>query len=231
MTNKIKQDIQGLSPSAIVVLYELDLSSVGGGIYWFHSGTNELGTPVVWQGVTYSVMPIHVTGFETSGTGKLPRPTLTISNIGGTIGALADALDDLQGGKLTRRRTLAAYLDAVNFAAGNPGADSTEYFDPDVFYIEQKTNENSSIITFSLGAKTDIDGTMIPSRLITQTCGWRYREEGCLYAGAAVATEYDVPTGDLNLDKCSKRLSGCKLRWGANAVLPYGGFLSVGLIR
>lgn len=231
MTGKIKRDVQGLSPSAIVVLYILDLAAIGGGVYYFHSGTNELGTPVVWQGLTYSVMPIMVKGFEKSGTGRLPRPTLSIANIGGMIGALAASMDDLQGAKLTRKRTLAAYLDASNFAGGNAGADTTEYFDDDVFSIEQKTNENKSICEFALGAKTDVDGSMVPARIITQTCYWEYRKEGCLFAGGAIADEYDVATAVINLDKCSKRLAGCKLRWGANAVLPYGGFPAVGLIQ
>jgi lambda family phage minor tail protein L len=229
---KIQNDIQGLTPSAIIVFYVLDLTDIGGGISYFHCGTNELGVPVVWQGITYSTMPIMVKGFDKSGTGRLPRPTLSIANISGAMGALARDLDDLQGGKLIRRRTLAAYLDAVNFPGGlNPSADSTEYFDDDIFYIEQKTNENKNIIEFALAAKTDVDGTEVPARVMTQTCGWTYRGEGCLFAGGAIATEFNIATSNIALDKCAHDLVGCKMRWGANAVLPYGGFPALGLIR
>lgn len=227
----ITKDVQGLQPSAVIELYVLDLSGIGGGVYYFHSGTNELGTPVVWQGITYNMMPIMTSGFDRNGTGRLPRPTLSIANISGIVGALARDLDDLQGGKLIRKRTLAAYLDAVNFAAGNPDADDSEYFADDIFYIEQKLSENKNICEFSLAAKTDVDGTEVPARIITQTCFWEYRKEGCLYAGGAVATVHNVPTTDLNQDRCAKNLIACKMRFGTNNVLPYGGFPAVGLIR
>ena len=65
-------------------------------------------------------MPIQAEGFAYQ-KGQLPRPTLTISNALGTITAIllnvntVTVGNDLTGATVTRIRTLARYLDAVNF--------------------------------------------------------------------------------------------------------------------
>ncbi|WP_181381875.1 phage minor tail protein L, partial [Salmonella enterica] len=60
----IKADIQSLSPSAHIELFELDMSNTtSGGKLFFHAGTNELMEPVVWQGVSYEPWPIKASGF------------------------------------------------------------------------------------------------------------------------------------------------------------------------
>ena len=65
-------------------------------------------------------MPIQAEGFAFQ-KGQLPRPTLTISNALGTITAIllnvnqVTTGNDLTGATVTRIRTLARYLDAVNF--------------------------------------------------------------------------------------------------------------------
>jgi len=65
-------------------------------------------------------MPIQAEGFAFR-EGQLPRPTLTISNALGTITAIllnvnqVTTGNDLTGATVTRIRTLARYLDAVNF--------------------------------------------------------------------------------------------------------------------
>jgi lambda family phage minor tail protein L len=52
----------------------------------------------------------------------LPRPKLRISNIYGTItGIILTLPNGLEGAKVTRIRTLARYIDGVNFPGGtNP---------------------------------------------------------------------------------------------------------------
>jgi lambda family phage minor tail protein L len=61
---------------------------------------------------------------------------------------------------------------------------------------------------------------------------WRYRDpEGCGYAGGAVAKVDDTATTDLAQDDCSRRVSGCKLRFGATAELPIGIFPGAGVLR
>jgi len=62
-------------------------------------------------------------------------------------------------------------------------------------------------------------------------CSWVYRGEGCGYTGGAVATSNDQPTDDLTKDMCSHKVSGCKLRFGANGDLRYAGFVGSALIE
>ncbi len=67
----IRADIQSLSPSALIELFELDMSvTTSGGKLYFHAGTNGLSQPIVWQGVSYEPWPIKASGFDKSGQGN-----------------------------------------------------------------------------------------------------------------------------------------------------------------
>jgi lambda family phage minor tail protein L len=114
----ITAEIQKLAPSAVIELYVLDLSIFGQGPVRFHAGTNALLQRVVWQGYAYEAFPIQVEGFEFNGGGQVPRPRLRVANVTGSITALVLSYQDLVGARITRKRTLAKYLDAVNFEGG-----------------------------------------------------------------------------------------------------------------
>ena len=45
--------------SALVVLWEIDLTEVGGDRYFFCNEQNEKGEPVTWQGRQYQAYPIQ----------------------------------------------------------------------------------------------------------------------------------------------------------------------------
>ena len=229
----IAQDIQSLSPGSIVELYELDLTPLGGSLLRFYSGVSFNNANVVWQANTYTRFPIQTEGFEFNGQGQLPRPTLRVSNVQGTLTPVIALYNDLVGAKLTRKRTFVKYLDVVNFVGSvNPTADPTAFFPDDVYYIDRKSNENKEIIEFELASVLDLAGVKLPRRQIIQNiCPWKYRSAECGYAGGAVAKADDTATGDINLDVCGKRLVSCKLRFGAVAELPYGGFPASGLVR
>mgnify|MGYP000414407764 CR=1 FL=1 len=225
----ITADIQSLTPGALVELFELQ---IGAELVRFHAGTNSLMQPVVWAGHTYTPLPVQAEGFGLSTGGKMPRPKLRIANIDGVASqTLLGA--DIAGSKVTRRRTMVRYLDAVNFPGGvNPDADPTAEMTPDVFYIDRKTAETKAVVEFELASSMDVAGVKLPKRQIIQnSCPWRYRGGECGYAGPPVATVLDAPTGDPVKDQCGKRLSSCKLRFGETAVLPYGGFPAAGLVR
>ena len=229
----IAADIQTLAPGAIVDLYELDLTTIGGSLLRFHPGRNGLASDLVWNTQPYVAFPVKAEGFEASGNGKMPRPTIKVANVTGLISALLRDFDDLIGCKITRRRTLSKYLDAVNFPGGvNPSADPTQEFPPEVWFVDRKSSETKMMVEFELAASWDVQGVLLPRRqAIANTCGWRYRGADCGYAGGAVANGNDVATAVLGEDACGKRLASCKLRFGAYAVLPFGAFPSVGLIR
>jgi lambda family phage minor tail protein L len=46
-----------------------------------------------------------------------------------------------------------------------------------------------------------------------------------------VADANDAATSDSTKDVCGKRLTSCKLRFGQNNPLPYGGFPAAALTR
>lgn len=228
----VASNVQKINPSAVIELFELDATNIlGGGIYRFHSGVNELGNDIVWQGQTYVRFPIEVEGLEVSGnnTGPPARPTIKVSNYDGLMGAEVRTLGDLLTSKLIRRRTFARYLDAENFVAGNPIADPDVHFPDEIWFVDRKSKENAVFIEFELASALDIAGVMIPHRqCIQNTCTWRYKSPECGWIPVAYYTKGDVPTSVDN-DSCGKRLSSCKVRFGQYAQLPYGGFPGVGL--
>ncbi len=109
--------------SALIVLWEIDLTEVGGDRYFFCNEQNEKGEPVTWQGRQYQAYPIQGTGFELNGKGSAARPTLTVSNLHGMVTGMAEDLQSLVGGTVVRRKVYARFLDAVNFVNGNSDAD------------------------------------------------------------------------------------------------------------
>lgn len=420
----ILAELHKLNGGAWVNLFELDLTPLGGTVLRFHPGTNALRQPVVWQGNTYTPFPIVVDGYAVSGSGQFARPRLVASNVLGVMTALADAYDDFVGMKLTRKRTMVKYLDAVNFAAQrnlatysetlnnaawvasgvtvtadaataptgdtaadrmnetattathsitrtfaamspsagtvccasinarpipgaptrrylsiqflagggyttprsvtfdlhaqtyttppagfaavmvpsdkadmvrcalygpadaagsvtvgfyasaamaapaaylgdtgnglilwgaqvevgaltdyqpvtgstysrNPYADPYSYLPDETYYVIQRVSETPEAMELELGSALDLQGVMIPKRqMLGNTCPWQYRDtNSCGYAGGAVADKFDQPTTVLANDQCSHTLSGCKLRFGENAVLPFGGFPGSGVTR
>jgi lambda family phage minor tail protein L len=221
----IASEIQSLSPSAIIELFVIDMTSISPGeILYFHSGINQVNQPIVWQGVTYVPMPVEVEGFEVTTKGSMPRPKLRVANSDGLFSSEIRDKDDLIGCKLTRKRTFARYLDAVNFSAGNPEADPDQYIEDDTWVIDQKITENRYVIEWEMASALDIAGVMLPARqMIQNTCTWKYRGEGCGYTGTTYFDELDQPVGTAGLDKCGKRVRSCRLRFGV-AVTPFGGF-------
>lgn len=211
-----RRDIGQLGPLEVVELFVWDTTVIGGAtIFRWHSGTNGLGGPITWQGQVYQPFPIEAEGFDQSSQGKLPRPTLRASNIGGVLGSYLRSLKDALKSKVIRKRTLGKYLDAVNFEGGNPYADPNAGFPDDIFYVARKALENQIQIEMELAAAFDVENIMIPRRqVIAGTCQWKYRGAECSYAGPPVQDINGNPTSDPNLDRCRKTLSACRARFG-----------------
>jgi len=230
---KIASELQKLAPNAIIELFQLDATTFGGDIYYFHAGTNELTQAVTWQGQEYQPYPVQITGFEFNAGGQLPRPKLVVSNLSGIITALVLAYDDLLGAKIIRKRTMLKYLDAVNFDGSiNPDADPTAEFPDDIYFIDRKSNENKLLVEFELAASFDVQGVKLPRRQIIQNiCPWKYRGAECGYAGTNYFDTNDDPVATLGQDVCGKRISSCEARFGANSEIPFGGFPAAALIK
>ena len=124
------------------------------------------------------------------------------------------------------------YQPIGNTWSQNPTADPSAGLPDDVFYVTRKESEDADSVSFELGPSTDLQGVSIPGRIITASyCPFKYRGEACGYTGGAVATAAGVATTDLMSDRCGKRPSDCKLRFGDTAQLPFGGFPACGLVR
>lgn len=208
---------------ALLDLWELDLRAIGGEIFRFCNQPNEKGEAVTFAGQRYEPYPIVADGFEMTGQGAGNRPKLTVSNLMGFVTAAAEQYRQLVGAVVIRRQTYARFLDAVNFVAGNPQADPLQVF-VSKYLIERMVTLTAEAASFELAAPSESDGSVIPARImLANICCWQYRGDGCGYTGGAVADRFDMPTSDARLDACSKGLRGCRARFGADAVLPFGG--------
>lgn len=227
----IREDSQLLEPGSRVTLVKLDMTAAdpGAGYLYFHGHKQE--GAIIWQGVTYQPWPFEFEGMEKSGD-RPPSPTLAAGNVGQALTALCLQYDDLIGAVLTVKSTLSKYLDAVNFSGGNPTANPGEHFPDEIWYLDRKEHEDYLAVKWALSSALDFNGIKLPSRVIVANqCSWIYRSAECGYAGGPVAKYDDTPTSSPSLDNCSRRVSGCKLRFGEDAELPYGSFPAAGLMR
>ena len=179
-SSAIVSNLQNTNPSAIIELFTLQLDSSLHGdttIYRFHAGSSlKDNGEIVWAGNTYQRFPIKAEGFAFR-QGQLPRPTLTVSNALGTITAIlltvntTTAGNDLTGATVTRIRTLAKFLDAVNFPGdinpyGTP--DNTAEFPQEIYKIDRKSAENREVVQFELASVFDLAGIRAPNRQCTR---------------------------------------------------------------
>ena len=215
--------LQQLDQGGELAVWLLDTSRLGGGLTYWTDCVNELGQPVVWQGQQYMPVTLEGSGFAWAGDGTVPRPQLKIGNVDGAVTALIQSIGgDLVGARVTRTRLKTDYLDAVNFRNGNPLADPNAHFPPELWLITRKIDESWESVQFELGAATDVSGVMIPRGVITsRTCMWTYKGRGCAWAPVD-GKRFDVYDQPCSADKdgCSHTLTGCKLRFGEDAVLP-----------
>ena len=162
VNSKIFSSLQDINPSAIIELFTIQLSTALHGantLYRFHAGSNlNANGKIVWDSNEYFRFPIQATGFSFQ-KGQLPRPTLTVSNALGTITAIllnvnqVTTGNDLTGATVTRIRTLARYLDSVNFPGNtNPlgTPDPTAEFPQEIYKIDRKASETREAVQFEL---------------------------------------------------------------------------------
>ncbi|WP_313471784.1 phage minor tail protein L [Atlantibacter hermannii] len=248
----LNSNYQKLEPGNAVRLFSVDGTAFGTGeVLRFHShnvphteaeivaaGGDESKLPaksIWWQGQEYKAWPCQIEGIEASTSGSSAQPKLSVANLDGSITALCLAYDDLLQAKVTIHDTLVQYLDARNFAGGNPTADATQE-KLQVWYIDAKTSETSEVVEFALSSPMDLQGLMIPTRQLHSLCTWcirnKYRTgDGCDYAGNRYFDKNNNPVDDPSRDECNGTLTACKLRFGDGNELSFGGFPGTSLIR
>ena len=189
-------ELQSLNPSSLIELFSLQLvegthyatgnpDSVPT-IFRFHAGTSmNSNANIIWQGNTYQKFPIDVQGFEFSGKGQIPRPQLTMSNLGGisrsgSVLSVTDLLiivnlttphNDLLGATVTRLLVLASSLDNANFSSGsNPfGTPNSNELPQEIYVIDRKMSESRNLVQFELTAANDTQNKRVPARQVTRT--------------------------------------------------------------
>jgi lambda family phage minor tail protein L len=235
---KLAEDVQAPAPGALLTLYEIDFSTTGLSPYpvnmYLYSGVAANYGNIAFGGDTYLPFPLETTGFKESADGPLPRPVMTISNIGGVMSAQMVIYNDFIGAKVNIYRTFAKYLDGE--PAGDPAARMTE-----IYFVEQKKAETQNTVELQLVSAIDVMDAQLPSRnMLTNTCLWRYKSDECSWPGTDSGLYFnanDVSVVDQADDTCSKRLEGCKKRfcdWNGsnfrspNAKLPMGAFPALG---
>ena len=179
VNSAVFSNLQSINPSAIIELFTLQLSTALHGastIYRFHAGSNlNANGQIVWDGNSYLRFPIQASGFAFQ-RGQLPRPKISISNATGLMSSILLSVNetttgnDLTGATVTRIRTLAKFIDAVNFADNtNATADPTAEFPQEVYSIDRKSTETREVVEFELAAPTDLAGVRIPKRQCTRS--------------------------------------------------------------
>ena len=172
-SSAVSPELQSLEPSAEIELFKLTFDKDVNGQtidpYYYHAGTNEVKTNIVFNGQSYTALPVKVTGFNKTTKGTLPRPKFEIANTDSAISALLILYNPLHA-ELLRIKTCKKFLDASNFTSGsNSSADPTAIFEADDrWYVDRVVNENPGTVVFELTGKIDMTNLRLPKR--------RYRE-------------------------------------------------------
>ena len=193
-------ELNKINPSSIIELFELELTvglHIPAGnpnnldtVFRFHAGANlnNFGQ-IKFNNNDYQRVAVQIEGFEDTGKGTIPRPTLTFSNLGGitkdgTVMPMSDFLaivnlttpgNDLLDAKVTRLMPLASALDNDNFlpinnnAPVNPfGTPSTDRLQDRIYFIDRKSVENRQVVQFELVSVLDMQNKRIPARIVTR---------------------------------------------------------------
>lgn len=203
----INEEAFSLNPSALIQLFEIDISDIGfnmgiissteialqqNTIFRFHNNVNLTIKSIFWQGNEFIAAPIKVEGMDMNSKGEqvTPKLSMTVSDDGiPQLARLKDRLyqmGDIVGAKVTRIRTFAKFLDEINFSNESlPNdflADPNAELPRDIFYIDRKSIENKNMIEYELSSLFDVEGIKLPGRIVSQdACCAQYRGEGCLY--------------------------------------------------
>ena len=196
--SQIFEELLNSSPFAVIELFELELfEKIHGSSeeYYFYNGVNRKDTPgsIIFDGKPYIGIAIEAEGFEFKGDGTLPRPTVRVSNVLGSMSALLLGVNvfnfgnDLNGAKFTRVRTLSRFLDGANWQNGvNPYGtpNANETMPKEVFYVDRKVNENRDFVEFELVSSFDLTNVKAPRRqVLSNLCQWEYKGKECGYTG------------------------------------------------
>lgn len=241
---KFENCLQSLYPGEIVTLVEVDGTKFGARVYRFHN-ENISFTPeelmqaretgvlpqkdIVFQGEVYGARPFGISGINFTSNGKAGKPQLTLSNIDSQVSALIRTYNGMMQAKVT------IWITAREFMQDD-GLIKDGAFRKLVYYIERPNYCNQSMASFDLTSPYDMDGLMIPPRTTQSVCywaqrGWYRSGKGCGYNGQAMFDKDNNPVSDPAMDYCAGTVTACKLRFGQDQELDFGGCAVASLLR
>jgi lambda family phage minor tail protein L len=131
----------------LLELLEIDLTSLGvPSIYLCNT------QQVTYLGITYTLYPFKTEGYEKSGEGKLPQPTITFSNINGYVTDLLSIYNDFVNIPIHRR-----LLWSDSLTAG----------DTSTFYVNNY-QENEQIVSVVLRSALEVTNRALPFGRLSQ---------------------------------------------------------------
>lgn len=218
-----------LEPSAIIELFEVHLTLEVNGVtdsLYFHAGTNEINTAIVFNDISYDPAPVQVEGFTKSTKGALPRPTLRVANLDSTISSIINTPgQNVLGATVKRVRTCQRFLDSINFFgqefiyedgtvaitengeilvfATHDTSDPFAKFPDETWIIERITEENREVVEFELASRLDVSNLFLPRRRVVDSCPWKYRDSpNCPYTLGRYPVGHTVSSTFENQDTC-----------------------------
>lgn len=237
--------LQSLYPGEIVTLVQVDGRKFGAQVYNFHS-ENIQYTPeeimkavnggtlppknIIFKGIEFGARPFGVSGISFDGSGKAGKPQLTISNLDSKISAMIRSYNGMMQAQVK-------FLIFPKDLLQKDGTIAEGAFRRLIYYVERPNYVDQSLARFDLTSPYDMDGIMIPSRTTQSVCywaqrGWYKSGKGCSYDGRNGWFDKDNnPVDDPALDFCPGTVTACKLRFGENAPLDFGGAAVASLAR
>ena len=236
--------LQSLYPGEIVTLIEVDGSKFGANVYRFHAENirytaeelmhaQQTGVlppkEILFMGERYGARPFGITGIGFNSNGRAEKPQLTVSNLDSRVSALIREFNGLVQAKVTIWITSRDLL-------GDDGNVQEGAYRKLVYYIERPNFANKTVARFDLTSPYDMDGIMIAPRISQSVCywaqrGWYRSGKGCGYNGANMFDKDNKPVSDPSLDYCAGTVTACKLRFGEQNDLDFGGCAVASLLR
>ena len=224
-------------------MVEVDCSRFGAPTYRFHNenipytsaellaaqASGVLAPKTIkFQGEEYGGRPFGIGGIEQTSSGQAGKVTLTVSNMDAQISAIIQAYSGIRQAKVNIYVTLRSLM----------SEDGTTIEDGDfrklTYFVDRPKTCDYEKAVFELSSPYDMDGIYIPARISQSVCywavrGWYRSGTGCTYNGTNYFDKDGNPVTDPSLDVCPGLVSSCKLRFGANEQLDFGGAAAASL--
>lgn len=230
LTPMLPQNLQSLQPDTPIELFELSGFKLSAPAETIRICNH----PDVFYRVTpdsdpfeYLAIGVEAEGYDVSGQGSLPQPTMTVSNIGRMLddwlnSVLRDPDYVIEGTTVTRRIT------QINYLEGGPDYLSpVRELDQHIYEIEQLSERTTTYLKFILSSSIDLEGEHT-GRIALRSCSWRYRDQNtCGYNGSVMFTREGQSTSNPKKDICPGTVAACEIRF-PGTYLRHGGFPGLG---